>query len=131
MFCNKCGAVIDDKAKFCNHCGAAVNEEKEAKREERKQVVSIVFRRDGGLAAALVPAKVFIDNNLVGSLGVGEEMTVSSTIGKHRIDFNIMGGNGGGEVEVSPEHPNIKVVFKVSMGMITAKPKIISIQNLD
>ncbi len=124
MFCNKCGSEVDNGAKFCNKCGANVDGETTGK-------ASIVFRREGGIAAALIPTKVFVDNNLVGSLGVGEEMTVMSTIGKHRIDFNIMGGNGGGEVEISSEHPNVKVFFKVCMGMITAKPKIVSIQNLD
>lgn len=123
MFCNKCGSEVDNGAKFCNKCGATV--------EEKGKTASIVFRRDGGIAAALVPAKVFIDNNLVGSLGVGEETTITTTTGKHRVDFNIMGGNGGGEVEITPEHPNVKVIFKIGMGMITAKPKIISIQNLD
>ena len=124
MFCNKCGEEVDANAKFCNKCGATIE-------GGTTGVASIVFRREGSIAAALVSTKVFLDNNLVGSLGVGEEMTVTTTVGKHRVDFNIMGGNGGGEVEITPEHPNVKVLFKVAMGMITAKPKIISIQNLD
>lgn len=124
MFCNKCGAEVDNTAKFCNKCGATIEGEKAG-------TASIVFRREGSLAAALVPTKVFVDNNLVGSLGVGEEMTIATTVGKHRVDFNIMGGNGGDEIEITSEHPNIKVLFKIAMGMITAKPKIISIQNLD
>lgn len=124
MFCNKCGAEVDAGAKFCNKCGATIE-------GGATNTASIVFRREGGLAAALVPVKVFLDNNLVGSLGVGEEMTVTSAVGKHRVDFNVMGGNGGGDVEIVSEHPNVKVIFKVSMGMITAKPKIVSIQNLD
>lgn len=124
MFCNKCGAEVDNTAKFCNECGATIE-------GAPAGTASIVFRRDGSLAASLVPTKVFLDNNLVGSLGVGEEMTITTTVGKHRVDFNVMGGNGGGEVEITSEHQNIKVVFKVAMGMITAKPKIISIQNLD
>ena len=124
MFCNKCGEEVDANAKFWNKCGATIE-------GGTTGVASIVFRREGSIAAALVSTKVFLDNNLVGSLGVGEEMTVTTTVGKHRVDFNIMGGNGGGEVEITPEHPNVKVLFKVAMGMITAKPKIISIQNLD
>lgn len=124
MFCNKCGAEVDNTAKFCNKCGATIE-------GGVAGTASIVFRREGSLAAALVPTKVFLDNNLVGSLGVGEEMTITTTVGKHRVDFNVMGGNGGDEVEITSEHPNIKVLFKVAMGMITAKPKIISIQNLD
>ena len=124
MFCNKCGAEVDATSKFCNKCGATIE-------GGTAGTASIVFRREGSLAAALVPTKVFLDNNLVGSLGVGEEMTITTTVGKHRVDFNVMGGNGGGEVEITSVHPNVKVLFKVAMGMITAKPKIISIQNLD
>ena len=64
-------------------------------------------------------------------MGVGEEFKVTTTLGKHRVDFNVMGGNGGGDVEVTSEHPNIKVIFKLGVGAITSKPKIISVLNLD
>ncbi len=123
MFCNKCGAQIDESAKFCNKCGN--------KLEGYIKKASITFRRDGQYYGCLVPVKVFLDNNVVTSLGVGNEFKVETTVGKHRVDFNVMGGNGGQEIEITEEHPNIKVVFKLGAGMITAKPKIISIQNLD
>ena len=64
------------------------------------------------------------------SLGIGEEQTVQTTIGKHRIDFNVMGGNGGDEIELTEKSPNKKVIFKLGMGMITAKPKIISVLDI-
>lgn len=123
MFCNKCGAEIDLKANFCNKCGARL--------EGYIKEGSITFRREGQYYGCLVPVKVFLDNNVVTSLGVGEEFKVTTTIGKHRIDFNVMGGNGGGDVEITQAHPNIKVIFKLGMGAITSKPKIISILNLD
>ncbi len=123
MFCNKCGAEIDVTAKFCNKCGATL--------EGYIKPASIIFRREGQYYGCLVPVKVFLDNNLVTSLGAGDEATITTTVGKHRIDFNVMGGNGGQEVEVTDAHPNIKVIFKLGMGAITAKPKIISILNLD
>lgn len=122
MFCNKCGAEIDINAKFCNKCGAAL--------EGYIKTGNITFRREGQYYGCLVNTKVFLDNNLVGSMGVGEELTIPTTVGKHRVDFNVMGGNGGQEIEVTEQHPNIKVIFKLGMGAITAKPKIISILNV-
>ncbi len=124
MFCNKCGAEIDVNAKFCGKCGEKLEGYKPA-------TGTVVFRREGQYYGCLVPVKVFLDNNVVTSMGIGEEFTVNTTIGKHRIDFNVMGGNGGGEVELTAEHPNKKVIFKLGVGMITSKPKIISILNLD
>ena len=44
--------------------------------------------------------------------------------------FDLWSGNGADEVEVTSEHPNIKVIFKLGMGAITSKPKIISVINL-
>ena len=122
MFCNKCGAEIDSNANFCNKCGTRL--------EGYIKTGSITFRREGQYYGCLVPVKVFLDNNVVTSLGVGEEFKVNTTVGKHRVDFNVMGGNGGGDVEVTPENPNIKVIFKLGMGAITSKPKIISDINL-
>ena len=122
MFCNKCGAEIDSNANFCNKCGTRL--------EGYIKTGSITFRREGQYYGCLVPVKVFLDNNVVTFLGVGEEFKVNTTVGKHRVDFNVMGGNGGGDVEVTPEHPNIKVIFKLGMGAITSKPKIISVINL-
>jgi hypothetical protein len=122
MFCNKCGEKVDQNAKFCNKCGE--------KLEGYIKTGSITFRRDGQYYGCLVPVKVFLDNNLVMSLGIGEEQTVQTTIGKHRIDFNVMGGNGGDEIELTEKSPNKKVIFKLGMGMITAKPKIISVLDI-
>lgn len=123
MFCNKCGAEVDTSAKFCNKCGAELT--------GYTQPATITFRREGQYYGCLVNTNVFLDGNLVTSLGAGNEHTVNTTVGKHRVDFNVMGGNGGQEIEIKPEHPNIKVIFKLSMGAITAKPKIISILNMD
>lgn len=124
MFCNKCGAEIETNAKFCNKCGNSLEGYGPAP-------AKITFRREGQYYGCAVNVKVFLDNNQVTSMGAGQEFTVDTTVGKHRVDFNVMGGNGGDEIEVTAEHPHIKVVFKLGMGMITAKPKIISIQNID
>lgn len=123
MFCNKCGAEVDTNAKFCNKCGE--------KLEGYVTEGSITFRREGQYYGCLVGTNVFLDGLLVTSLGAGNEATIKTTIGKHRVDFNVMGGNGGQEIEITPEHPKIKIIFKLGAGMITAKPKIISILNLE
>lgn len=117
MFCNKCGNKVEDDASFCNKCGFKVAPDRG----------NIIFRREGQYYGCLVPVKVFLDGQLVGSLGTGAEVTVPATIGKHRVAFNLWSGNGENDVEVRKEHPNIKVIFKLGVGVISSKPKIISI----
>ncbi len=122
MFCNQCGNQVQDDAIFCNKCGFRVKEE--------TKMGSIIFRREGQYYGCLVPVKVFMDGNQVASLSAGQEACIPATVGKHQVMFNLWSGNGADEVEVTKEHPNIKVIFKLGVGVITSKPKIISILNV-
>lgn len=122
MFCNQCGNQVQDDAIFCNKCGFRVKEE--------TKMGSIIFRREGQYYGCLVPVKVFMDSNQVASLSAGQEACIPATVGKHQVMFNLWSGNGADEVEVTKEHPNIKVIFKLGVGVITSKPKIISILNV-
>lgn len=78
----------------------------------------------------LVPIKVYLDGKEVDSLKAGNESKVPVSIGKHRIAFNLWSGNGQEEIDVSSEHPNIKINFKLSMGALTSKPQITSVENI-
>ena len=59
-----------------------------------------------------------------------KEVTVNTTIGKHKIMFDLWSGNGAEEIEITKEHPNVKVTFKLKMGVVTTKPQIIKIENI-
>ena len=48
----------------------------------------------------------------------------------HEILQKITSGNGAEEIEITKEHPNVKVTFKLKMGVVTTKPQIIKIENI-
>lgn len=127
MFCTKCGSEVEDNAMFCTKCGNKI-ENKEV--NIANESGSIIFAREKQFYGVLIPIKVYLDGIEVASVSAGKEVKVSADIGKHRIAFNLWSGNGQYDVEVSSEHPNIKVNFKLSMGVVTSKPKITSIENI-
>lgn len=123
MFCNKCGKEIEVGTKFCTNCGN--------KLEGYVTKASIVFERQSQFYGVLVPIKIYLDGKLVTSVAAGSSAKVETTPGKHRLAFDLWSGNGQFDLEVTEEHPNIKVLFKLGVGAITSKPKIVSITNID
>lgn len=123
MYCNKCGAEIDTDAKFCGKCGNKLE-------NYSNNDGSITFFRENQFYGVVIPIKVFLDGNLVATINAGNEAKIPVTIGKHTIAFNLWSGNGMYDVEVTKEHPNIKVTFKLGVGVVTSKPKIVSITNI-
>lgn len=120
MFCNQCGEKIEDDAKFCNKCGFKI----------AKEMGSITFSRENKYYGCLIEVKIYMDGNLVASVGNGKEVTVPASVGMHKIAFDVWSGNGINDIEITKDHPNIKVVFKLGMGALTSKPKITEIINL-
>ena len=127
MFCTKCGSEVEDSAMFCTKCGNKIENKDVSIVNES---ASITFAREKQFYGVIVPIKVYLDGIEVASISAGKEEKVPVSIGKHRIAFNLWSGNGQYDVEVSSEHPNIKVNFKLSMGVVTSKPKITSIENI-
>lgn len=127
MFCTKCGSEVEDSAMFCTKCGNKIENKDVSIVNES---ASITFAREKQFYGVIVPIKVYLDGIEVASVSAGKEEKVPVSIGKHRIAFNLWSGNGQYDVEVSSEHPNIKVNFKLSMGVVTSKPKITSIENI-
>lgn len=127
MFCTKCGSEVEDSAMFCTKCGNKIENKDVSIVNES---ASITFAREKQFYGVIVPIKVYLDGIKVASVSAGKEEKVTVSIGKHRIAFNLWSGNGQYDVEVSSEHPNIKVNFKLSMGVVISKPKITSIENI-
>ncbi len=120
MFCNKCGNEIKEAEKFCNKCGE----------RQIPEMGSITFARQNKFYGSLIDIKIFMDGKQVASIANGREATVPATIGTHKIAFDLWSGNSIIDIEVPKDHPNIKVVFKLGAGVVTAKPKIVEIINL-
>lgn len=122
MFCSKCGENVEKKVKFCPKCGAKlIKEESDA---------TIVFQRKKQFYGVLIPIEIYLDGKLVGSVKSNDSITVETTVGAHKIAFNLWSGNGQYDVNITKENPNVKVNLKLSMGLVTSKPKIINIENI-
>lgn len=122
MVCSKCGEKANKDVKFCQKCGnKLVKEDGDAR---------ITFSRKKQFYGVLVPIKIYLDGNLVGSVKSNESITIDTTVGNHRIAFNLWSGNGQYDVNIVKENPNVRVNLKLSMGLVTSKPKIVNIENI-
>ncbi len=128
MKCTNCGNEIDDGAVFCTKCGNRINEIKEETNNIYSNNVqaSITFLRKKKYYAVVFPIDVVIDDTIVGSLFVGDQITVPTTIGTHKLKLVFYLGSCVSNIEISSENPNIKITFDLGF----RKPKIISIENL-
>ena len=122
MFCTKCGKETKDDLKFCSNCGNQV------KFDENDGL--IIFERKSQFFGCLVPIKVFLDGREVASLSSGKSAEIPVTIGEHKISFNLWSGNNQYDVNLTKEDKKVKVLFKLSMGLVTNKPEIISIESI-
>lgn len=120
MFCSKCGTEVSG-SNFCTKCGNPITDDTGS---------SIIFVRKSQFYGSLVPVKVILDGREVASLTSGQEVKIPATFGKHKLSFNLWSGKGDFDIDISEDSPNVKVTFKLSMGLITSKPKIISIENV-
>lgn len=121
MFCTKCGEKVDNNSSFCTKCGNKL---------ENYNQGSIIFARESQFYGVLVPITIYLDGEKVASVSAGSEVKVPTTIGKHRLAFDLWSGNGQYDLEISETNPNIKVTFKLGVGAITSKPKIVKIENV-
>lgn len=127
MVCTKCGSKLDDNSKFCTKCGNKMEDNNEITTNE---MGSITFVREHKFYGIIVPVKIYIDGKEVVSLAAGGTSKVSLGLGKHEIAFDVWSGNGENEIELTKEHPNLKITFKLKMGVLAAKPTITSIENI-
>ena len=80
------------------------------------------------LSGAISPIKIYVDDVAVASVSVGEEHKSPISIRKHRITFaSYYFMTKQEEIEVTKEHPNLKVNFKLNFWNVT---KITSIENI-
>ena len=121
MYCNNCGKEIKDDATFCNNCGNKVVQEENDS--------YIIFERKKQFYGVLVPINIYLDGKQVASLKSNETEKVLTSVGNHRIAFNLWSGNGMYDINIA-KGENVKVIFKLSMGLVTSEPEIISIEKI-
>ena len=99
-------------------------------KKEKKMEGSITFVRQKQYYGSLVPINVYVDGKVAGTLGIGKSFKFNTTVGKHHIAFDLWSGNEQYDVEIKEENPNIQIEFKLNFGLITSKPKIVSVTNI-
>ena len=72
-----------------------------------------------------------IDGEKVASIKSDQQVKIPVSIGKHKLSFNLWSGNGLYDVDLSENNPKVKVTFKLNMGLITSKPTIIKVENIE
>ena len=57
-----------------------------------------------------------------------KSIKIDTTYGNHKLSFNLWSGNGMYDINIA-KGENVKVTFKLSMGLVTSEPEIISIEK--
>lgn len=121
MFCNKCGSEIKENNKFCTNCGNKVIKD--------ENDCYILFERMKQFYGCLVPINIYLDGNRVGSVKNNKSIKIDTSSGNHKLSFNLWSGNGMYDINIA-KGENVKVTFKLSMGLVTSEPEIISIEKI-
>lgn len=121
MFCNKCGSEIKEDNKFCTNCGNKVIKD--------ENDCYILFERMKQFYGCLVPIDIYLDGNRVGSVKSNKSIKIDTTYGNHKLSFNLWSGNEMYDINIA-KGENVKVTFKLSMGLVTSEPEIISIEKI-
>lgn len=121
MFCNKCGSEIKEDNKFCTNCGNKVIKD--------ENDCYILFERMKQFYGCLVPIDIYLDGNRVGSVKSNKSIKIDTIYGNHKLSFNLWSGNGMYDINIA-KGENVKVTFKLSMGLVTSEPEIISIEKI-
>lgn len=121
MFCNKCGSEMKEDNKFCANCGNKVIKD--------ENDCYILFERMKQFYGCLVPIDIYLDGNRVGSVKSNKLIKIDTTYGNHKLSFNLWSGNGMYDINIA-KGENVKVTFKLSMGLVTSEPEIISIEKI-
>ena len=116
MYCQNCGAKLNDGAKFCHECGApcSSNNTREIQAEQVEPIPLRIerTRSGGGIAVAV---QVFIDGEHVGTVKYGDELNVFVLPGQHHIHTKMKGSGSGEDDFYIPEDAiNAEYVFRIT-----------------
>jgi len=129
MFCTNCGKEVINNAKFCSFCGKETAGNIVTKQEEKKtKTIKAVFHRIGRFTGSAISIKIYIDKQLVGTIGNDQTLEVDVPYGKHTIITEMWSGISEKEVNFSEEYSKVLIDIYIKIGMITNKPDIVSVK---
>ena len=90
MFCSKCGAQNTGNERFCSNCGVQLqNVEQPINNQQiNSGNYKLTITRPKEYVASLIKFKIFIDNNVVGTIKNGETVVLDVSAGNHTISLN-------------------------------------------
>lgn len=122
MFCClKCGKELKVGEKFCESCG-------EKTQYADMKFGQITFKRDNNYFGCVIPFKIFVDGERVGTISSGATSTFNYPVGEHEVAINSSNDKKRRTINVSEGK---EVIINVTTNMwafsFTAKGKIKSI----
>lgn len=121
MICLGCGCKLEIGAKFCPHCG------KETALASG-EVGTIKIVREKKTMGFAVSFDVFIDDEKVGVLANGSELTFDVPVGSHDIRLELLNSVTNQEVKLSSEKKNAIITVIPKMGLVAARPFVKNIE---
>lgn len=106
MICSKCGTQNDATAKFCGKCGQALQvvqqpvpnvDVQQNNINSGTQIINqninggvykLTLIRQKSYVGSLIKFKIYLDNNMVGTIKNGETVVLDVPAGNHMISFN-------------------------------------------
>jgi len=145
MFCTNCGKEIPNGSKFCTSCGCKIDNIQGTSntnipvnnvqpnpainnQANLKMVRLTVVRRKRFLGLA-VPMRILVDGNQIASLKNDNSVDIDLPAGQHRLLIDTVGEVTDQIIELKPEYNRVVVTLIMTMGLVTGKAAIESIQN--
>ncbi len=87
MFCGKCGFQNSPGDTICRQCGALLGNNIDMQ-TSKNGTYRLTLNRPNNFVGSLIKFKIFIDNNMVGTIKNGETVVLDVSSGNHTISFN-------------------------------------------
>lgn len=129
MFCTNCGKEVINNAKFCSFCGKPTSGNETIKPAGAStKTIKAVFHRLERFTGSAVSVKIYIDKQLVGSIGNNQTIEVDVPCGKHKVITEMWSGICEKEIDFSEEYSKVLIDIYIRIGLITNKPDIVSVK---
>lgn len=116
MKCPNCNTEVEDNKNFCPSCGSKVGE------------YTLIVTRKKKAMGCLLPFPIYVDGKKICDLQNGKTVTYNLNKGTHTVAINSVEKNMTKEFILDDDHKCYELVFCAQLGVIAARPNIISFQ---
>ena len=116
MNCPNCNKEIEENKNFCPSCGTKLGN------------YTLIVTRKKKIMGFAIPFPIYVDGVKIGDIKNGETISYNLTKGKHTVSINSVEKNMEKEFIFDGDHKCFEIVFCAQMGLLAARPNIISVQ---